>query len=478
MINVFPFAFFASFCSNLYLHFLRFLCFLLFKFMLQLDPIQTLALAGFMLAVGTWLANRVGVLRRYNIPAPIIGGLIIAVAQTIAHAQDITLLQFALKLQLPEPWANQSGNSEFEFDKAFMQMFFASLGCGASFSLLRVGGPQVIRFFGLALLLAVLQNVVGMTVAWLAGEPLLFGVLCGSVTLTGGPATGLAFEQQFTDAGLTNVKEIALASGMGGIICGGIFGGPLGTWLETRRRGSVGNTPTPSAAANHGLEVRATGTMQDIVEEELDAAHPAEVPDPADDWSADGLLRALVILLVAMGVGTWLTPWISRAAAWALNDDKLTLPSFIGAMFFAAVLRNIDDRTGWFKLSQRLIDDFGNLALGLFIVLTLMDLKIWQLASAALPLLAILAAQVVLLLIACVVLVMPVMGRDYEAVVMSGGFYGFMMGTTANAMACMRVLVDRYGPAPRAFLVVPIVGAFLIDFTNGILITVCLNLFK
>lgn len=459
--------------------------------MLQLDPIQTLALAGIMLAAGTSLAQRVPWLRRYNIPAPIIGGLIIALAQTIANTQNVTLFQFATKLRLPEPWSTAEKPVELALGEPFMQMFFASLGCGASIGLLRVGGPQVLRFFGLAVLLAILQNVVGMAVAWIAGEPLLFGVLCGSVTLTGGPATGLAFEQQFTAAGLANVKEIALASGMGGIICGGIFGGPLGTWLETRRR-SAGKTPTikavPIATVRDESNPYSTpalpeGTMQDIVEEELDSNlfnsdQPNPDDDPNDDWSADGLLRALVILLAAMGVGTWLSPWISRAAAWALNDDKLTLPSFIGAMFFAALLRNIDDVTGWFKMSQRMIDDFGNLALGLFIVLTLMDLKLWQLAGAAGPLIAILAAQVVLLLIACAALVMPVMGRDYEAVVMSGGFYGFMMGTTANAMACMRVLVERYGPAPRAFLVVPIVGAFLIDFTNGILITVCLNLFK
>jgi ESS family glutamate:Na+ symporter len=446
--------------------------------MLQLDPIQTLALAGVMLAVGTWLAHRVPLLRRYNIPAPIIGGLLIAGAQTIAYTQDITLFQFATKLRLPAPWSTDEKPAELALGEPFMQMFFASLGCGASIGLLRVGGPQVLRFFGLAVLLAVLQNVVGVAIAWIAGEPLLLGVLCGSVTLTGGPATGLAFEQQFTAAGLANVKEIALASGMGGIICGGIFGGPLGTWLEARRRRHTATKSKLSADAQTLHAMTPAGTMQDIVEEELDHDQPNPDNDPNDDWSADGLLRALVILLLAMGVGTWLSPWISRVAAWALNDDKLTLPSFIGAMFFAALLRNIDDVTGWFKMSQRMIDDFGNLALGLFIVLTIMDLRLWQLAGAAGPLIAILAAQIVLLLIACAVLVMPVMGRDYEAVVMSGGFFGFMMGTTANAMANMRVLVDRYGPAPRAFLVVPIVGAFLIDFSNGILITVCLNLFK
>jgi ESS family glutamate:Na+ symporter len=145
-------------------------------------------------------------------------------------------------------------------------------------------------------------------------------------------------------------------------------------------------------------------------------------------------------------------------------------------MIVAAIIRNVDDATGWFRLSHRFIAEFGAIALALFLALALMTLRLWELADLALPLLTILLAQIVLVVLVCVWPVFQLMGRDYESAVMTGGFVGFMLGTTANAMAVMRTLVDRYGPAPTAFLVAPLVGAFFIDFTNAIIITVFLNL--
>ena len=163
----------------------------------------------------------------------------------------------------------------------------------------------------------------------------------------------------------------------------------------------------------------------------------------------------------------------ARLEAWGL-----TLPAYIGAMLVAAVIRNLDDLTGMVGLSQRTIDDLGNVALSLFLVLALMTLRLWELAGLALPMIVILIFQVGLIAAVCFWPVFPWMGKDYDAAVMSGGLCGFMLGTTANAMANMEALVDRYGPAPRAFLVVPMVGAFFIDFINAVLITVCLNIWS
>jgi ESS family glutamate:Na+ symporter len=146
-------------------------------------------------------------------------------------------------------------------------------------------------------------------------------------------------------------------------------------------------------------------------------------------------------------------------------------------MLVAAAIRNLDNLTGWIKLSQRTIDDLGNVALSLFIVLALMTLKLWEIAALAVPLMLILAAQIALIALSFW-LIFRVMGRDYDAAVMSAGFCGFMLGTTANAMANMRSLVERYGPAPRAFLVVPMVGAFFIDFTNALIVTGFVNLLR
>jgi ESS family glutamate:Na+ symporter len=178
-------------------------------------------------------------------------------------------------------------------------------------------------------------------------------------------------------------------------------------------------------------------------------------------------LRSFVLVLLAMGLGAWISDGIGALG--------VTLPSYIGAMLVGALIRNIDDRNGWFGLSARTIEIVGNASLSLFLVVALMNLHLWDLAGLALPLLVGLAVQAALVAGFCAWPLLRLMGRDYDAAVMAGGFAGFMLGTTANAVAVMGSLTERYGPAPRAFLVAPIVGAFLIDFTNAIVITAFVN---
>lgn len=399
--------------------------------MLELDFIQTLAFAGVALLLGEGLRRLVPVLARYNLPAPVLGGLLVAVAVLVARGQGATLVQFDTTLQSP-----------------LMIAFFTTIGFGASLSLLKVGGPDVLRFFLLATVFAVLQNLVGILVALGFGLHPLFGVLAGSVTLTGGPATGLAFAPLFEQAGVVGASSIAVAIAIGGIVAGGLVGGPVGTVLIER-----GRFETPRRGPGARVEVALVETETTI--------HAS-----TDDDDAWPVLRNLVAILVAI----WVGHWVSRGFA-ALG---MTLPAYIGAMLVAAVIRNVDDATGWFGLSHRFVNSFGIVTLTLFLVMALMTLKLWELAGLVLPLVAILLVQVALAALAAGP-VFRMMGRNYESAVMSGGFIGFMLGTTANAMAVMRALAERYGPAPRAFLVAPIVGAFFIDFTNAIVITLFLN---
>jgi glutamate:Na+ symporter, ESS family len=333
-----------------------------------------------------------------------------------------------------------------------MIAFFTTIGFGASLSLLKVGGPQVLRFFLLASVFAVVQNVVGILIAMGFGLHPLFGVLAGSVTLTGGPATGLAFAPLFEEAGVIGASSVAIAVAIGGIVAGGLVGGPVSTVLIERAR---------LAKPRRG---RAAAADAALVEAAVEAA--AQAPD--DDEDAWPITKNLVAILIAM----WIGFWVSKGFA-ALG---MTLPAYIGAMLVAAAIRNVDDATGWIGLSHRFINSFGIVSLTLFLVMALMTLKLWELAGLVLPLVAILAVQVVIAALATAGPVFRMMGRNYESAVMSGGFIGFMLGTTANAMAVMRTLVERYGPAPRAFLVAPLVGAFFIDFTNALIITACLNI--
>ena len=407
--------------------------------MLTLDQIQTTALAGIVLFGGYGIRRLVPPLGRYNIPAPVIGGLLLATIITFARSRGVTLFQFDTSLQSP-----------------LMIAFFTSIGFGASLSLLRVGGPAVLLFFIASTVMAVLQNVIGAGAAMALGQNPLMGVLAGSVTLTGGPATGLAFAPLFEQAGVPGAATLAVAAAMVGIVAGGLVGGPLGTYLIGRAAGAPGKPVAPRPAP------LATA----IVEDQM-----IEIPPKApagEDVEAYGLLKALVLILAAMWAGSALTAWFKSIG--------ITLPAYIGAMLVASVLRNVDDFTGRIGISQRTVDDLGGIALSLFLVMALMTLRLWDLVGLALPLAVMLALQVAAIVAVAAWIIYRLMGRDYEAAVMSSGFCGFMLGTTANAMANMEALVEKYGPAPKAFLVVPMVGAFFIDFTNAIIITVCLNI--
>lgn len=407
---------------------------------IKLDLVHTVALAGVVLFLGYAIRRLVPPLARYNIPAPVIGGLLVAVAVLVARGSGTQLLELDTTLRSP-----------------LMVAFFTTIGFGASLSLLRVGGPQVLVFFGVSTLFAVVQNLVGAGVAVAFGLPALFGVLCGSVTLTGGPATGLAFAPLFEQAGVRGAETIAVAAAMVGIVSGGLVGGPIGTRLIERyrlraRRGAEG-AEVPEA------------TLAQVAEEQM--PERADQAPAGEDEESYALVKAVVVILVAMWVGSWISAWFTA--------KEITLPAYIGAMLAAAFIRNLDDVTGWLRLSQRIIDDVGNVALSLFIVLALMTLELWEIAGLALPMLAILVVQVALVALVCFWPMFQLMGRDYDSAVMGSGFCGFMLGTTANAMANMRSLVERYGPAPRAFLVVPMVGAFFVDFTNAVIITSFVN---
>lgn len=409
--------------------------------MFALDFINTLAFGGVVLFGGHGVRRLIPWLARYNVPAPVIGGLIVAALLAVARSRGVELITFDTRLQPP-----------------LMIAFFTTVGFGASLSLLRIGGPQVLLFSLLCTVFATLQNVIGVLVAKPLGMHPLFGVLNGSVTLTGGPATGLAFADAFEKAGVSGAATVAVAAAMVGIVSGGLLGGPLGTLLIERyrlRRAQPGpRRETPLAAA--------------IVEERLPDPPPAA--PIGEDRESYALLKALVLILLAMWLGSWVS---ARFAALGL-----TLPAYIGAMLVASVIRNADDVTRRIGISPRVINDLGGVALSLFLVLALMTLRLWELAGLAAPMVAILALQLVFIALVCFWPVFPVMGRDYDAAVMGAGMCGFMLGTTANAMANMEALAERYGPAPRAFLVVPMVGAFFIDFVNALIITVCLNIWS
>lgn len=377
--------------------------------MFQANAVETLALA----AGGLWLAgaahSRVGVLDRWNIPRPVTGGLVLA--GLVAALRSV--------------------GYECSFDTVlrdlFTLVFFTTIGLRASIGLLRRDGGTVLVCLALAVAGAELQNGVGIIGAKLFGLNPLLGIVAGSTTLAGGPATALAFGKTFEEMGVVDAQSVGVAAAVFGILAAGLLGGAVGGWLIRR----------------HGLAAVRTAAVQ---------GREAQV----GNW-----LYTLAAVAVVMGAGSLLSRWIAAVG--------LTLPAYIGSMIVAAFVRWRDDE-GPLLLDEAVLDRAGTVSLGLFIVMALLTLKLWVLAALAVPLLVILSAQVVVTTLFAVFVAFRWLGRDYEGAVATAGWSGFMLGTTANAVACMDVLEARHGAAPRARLAVPVVGAFLIDFTNSFII--------
>ena len=385
----------------------------------KLNTVQALALACLGAALGVWLRRRIRLLDRLEIPAPVAGGLVFAILALVAR----------------DRWLNIEVDSML---RDLLQVaFFTTIGLNASARLVRRGGPQVLWLWGVAIMGAVLQNLLGMGVARAFGLSPLMGIVAGAVSLAGGPATALAFGPTFEKMGVPGATTLGVASATFGITVSGLCAGFVGGWL----------------IRHNGLKSSSAGTERQV--------------GYGGDFSSSSLFRAVILIGISMGAGTIVSTAIERAG-WIL-------PAYIGSMLVAAALRQIDDRYGVLDIPDRAVAAAGASALQIFIVMALLSLRLWELVHLAVPMMVLLAAQVVLTLAICTTLAWRAMGRNYEAAVMAGGFCGFMLGITANAVASMSVLEEKYGPAPRAFIVVPLVGAFLIDFSNALIITAMAN---
>ena len=407
---------------------------------IKINAVQVLALSCFGVAMGVWLKRKIPLLDQLNIPASIVGGLVYALVTLVLRDRVVNF------------------DMDTSLQNILMVAFFTTIGMSASLRLVKQGGPQVLWFLGIASAGAVLQNIVGIAGAKLVGISPLLGIIGGSVALTGGPATALSFGRTFEGAPyfVAGATTLGVAAAMFGITAGGLLGGFIGG--QFIRRNKLSPAPVKTGKTAEGI----------IYAGDPDGEPPPRTSDESESEEAP-LLRNVLVIAIAMGLGTLISIPFERAG--------IVLPIYIGAMIAAAVIRNIDDRFGTFRISQHQVDEIGNVALYIFIVMALLTLRLWELVHLAVPMLVLLLLQIALVAFMCYA-TFRLMGRDYDAAVMSGGFCGFMLGTTANAMACMSVLRDKYGPAPRAFIVVPLVGASLIDFVNSLVIVQMANLVR
>ncbi|HJU56436.1 MAG TPA: sodium/glutamate symporter [Pyrinomonadaceae bacterium] len=426
---------------------------------LQLDLVFTLALAAVFLFIGYALQRRIKFLARSSIPAAAIGGLLFALVVLALHARGT--LDVAIDTSLRAP---------------LQTAFFTTIGLGATLGLLRAGGWRMGFLLLIASIAAVVQNVAGISLARMMSAPAPLGIICGSLTLTGGPATGLARTQDFEQLGIEGAGALIIASATFGIFMASLVGNPVATILIRRFR--LKPQQEISGGDTEAEQFWAVGPVGEA--ETGPPRHEQGAHEERSTLTAAALLKTLMLILVVMGVGALIGMWMTRLGdalpKGSVFVSLVKLPGYIGAMIVAAVVRNLDDRYGWLRIDARALEAIGTIALALFLVIALMDLKLWQLAGLAAPMLVILAFQAVLMIAFAVAVTFVLMGRDYEAAVTSSGHIGFGLGITPNAVANMEALVERHGPAPRSFLIVPVVGAFFIDFTNALIINSSINL--
>ena len=392
---------------------------------IQLDMYQAAAVAALVLLLGRFLVRNLDLLRRYCIPEPVAGGVVFA----LAH--------LALR---------QAGILEISFDSTlhtfFMVVFFCSVGFTACFRLLKKGGLQVLLFLGIAVMMCVLQNGLGAFIASAFGLDPRLGLATGSIPMVGGHGTAASFGPLLEKAGVSGASAVAIASATFGLVAGCVIGGP--TAVSRIRQKNL-----------HSFET-VTGSNEVVVDKN-------EVTGAIDSGR---FLNATLCLALAIGAGTVVSAWLNKV---------FTFPIYIGAMLVAAFIRNTTDMAGK-EIPMEEISTIGSFSLSLFLGLAMMGLKLWELADLAVPMVVMLVAQTVLMMVYAYFVVFNLLGKNYDAAVMTSGFCGFGMGATPNAMANMQAITQKYGPAPTAYFVVPLVGSLFIDFMNTIVITSFLNL--
>lgn len=392
---------------------------------IQLDMYQTLAVAVLVLLLGNYLKKKIYFLQKFCIPAPVIGGLIFAIMTCICYV---------------------TGIAEFSFDDTLrevcMVFFFTSVGFQANLKVLKSGGKSLIVFLGLVIALIILQNLTAVGLAKLLNLNPLIGMCTGSIPMVGGYGTAGAFGPVLEDLNIKGATTICTAAATFGLIFGSLIGGPLGKRLIEKH--SLLNT-----AANEDDSL--------LVEDEK--KHERHTNMYAD---------AVFQLILAIGVGTIFTMLLTKTG--------LTFPIYIGAMLAAALMRNICEYTGIATIHMGEINDLGGISLSLFLGMAMITLRLWELASLALPLFILLAAQVLLIIIFTYVIEFNIMGRDYDAAILVSGTCGFGTGATPNAMANMQAVCDQYVPSIKAYLLIPLVGSLFADFLNSLVITFFINL--
>ncbi|WGQ14024.1 sodium/glutamate symporter [Sphingobacterium faecium] len=385
---------------------------------------ETLACACLVLLLGFFIVKKVSFFRNYNIPEPVVGGFFVAIILYILHVTMDLSFSFESSLQT-----------------TMMLFFFTSIGLSAEFEKLKKGGKPLLIFVVLTGAFIVVQNIFGISIASMLGINPSYGLIAGSITLTGGHGTGAAWAQNLTDTfHISGAMELAMACATYGLVMGGLIGGPVAKVL---------------------LKKKNINPTNEVQEKEL-PIEMFESPASKRRINVRNMIETLTMFAICLTLGQILYEY--GKGSW------IELPNFVWCLFVGVVIRNTINRTSTYVVNDHAVDVLGNTGLYLFLTIALMSLQLWQLQGLASQVLIILVLQTVLLVFFAMFITFKVMGSDYDAIVLSAGHCGFGLGATPTAVANMQSITDKYGPSHKAFLIVPMVGAFFVDILNNLFI--------
>lgn len=379
------------------------------------DAIMTTAMAAVLLLIGFWIKSKAKVLNKYCIPAPVVGGFLFMFITFIGHVTTTFAFNFDTTFQSP-----------------FMLAFFTTVGLGASFQLLKKGGMLLVIYWLIAGVISIFQNFIGIGVGKLVGLEAPYALLASAISMIGGHGAAGSYGSTFAEMGYSAGVEVGAAAATFGLISAVLLGGPLARKLIVK----------------YDLK---PGDDNDFV---------ADVSDinasTGEKLSGLDVIKNVTVILVCMAIGTVVSGWIGKLIG-------MSFPNYVGAMFIAVIVRNLNEKFHWYNFSFGLVDGIGDAMLNLYLGIALMSLKLWELAGLIGGVLVVVLCQVVFMALIAYFVVFRILGKNYDAAVMCAGLCGHGLGATPSAIVNMTSVKDKYGMSRKAFMIVPIVGAFLVD---------------
>lgn len=379
------------------------------------DAIMTTAMAAVLLLIGFWIKSKVKVLNKYCIPAPVVGGFLFMFITFIGHTTNTFAFNFDTYFQNP-----------------FMLAFFTTVGLGASFQLLKKGGMLLVIYWLVAGVISVCQNIIGIGVGKLIGLEAPYALLASAISMIGGHGAAGSYGSTFAEMGYPAAMEVGAAAATFGLITAVLLGGPLARTLIVK------NNLKPNEDDEFAVDIS-----------DINAS-------TGEKLSSLDIIKNITVILLCMAIGTVVSGWIGKAI-------DMSFPTYVGAMFIAVIVRNLNEKFHWYNFSFGLVDGIGDAMLNLYLGIALMSLKLWELAGLIGGVLVVVLCQVVFMALIAYFVVFRILGKDYDAAVMCAGLCGHGLGATPSAIVNMTSVKDQYGMSRKAFMIVPIVGAFLVD---------------